>query len=307
MKTVGCVPYINARPLVHLLDKPASPVRVQYEIPSVLAAQLREGAVDAALVSSWMALTEPGWRAACGVGIVSDGPVESVRVFAKRPLDEIESIALDRASLTSNHLALLLLKELHGRSPVAEPMQPDIDSMLDVHDACVLIGDQGMEASSEGLHVLDLGAAWKDLTGLPFVWALWIGGSRLDGELSFWLSALAKAGGFVECPTCPHIELAANIIGDVNQMVGDRRAQQREEIIAHAAAESGWDVERVRKYLGGSILFHVGERELEGLALYGKLLAESGVSNAVHMPEMIEAVVPRHLSPIDPASSPSAG
>ncbi len=184
--TVGCVPYVNAIPLVYRFEQlgDESPVRVIYDVPSKLPALLDSGDVDAILVSSFDALTQPNRRIAEGVCIGSFGPVESVRLFSKVPFSEILSLALDTSSMTSNALAQILLAEQFSCMPKVQLVMPNQEKMLSKCDACVLIGDLGMAAPSEGHHVLDLGEAWTKLTGLPFVWAAWVGGERLTPELA---------------------------------------------------------------------------------------------------------------------------
>ena len=180
--TVGSVPYVNAVPLVAQFESlgEASPVRVRYAVPSQLPAMLESGEADAILVSSIEALRKPGLRMASGVCIGSVGAVESVRLFSWVPFSEIGSLALDASSMTSNALAQIVLRETYGVAPsvCVRPSLPPEE--LDEADACVLIGDVGMASEGRGMHVLDLGLAWWELTGLPFVWAAWVGGEGLS-------------------------------------------------------------------------------------------------------------------------------
>lgn len=175
MKKLGCVPYLNARPLVAYFDEDITGYEVTYDTPSRLAASLRLGELDVALVSSYELFLRPNLMMVPDISISTMGPVVSVRLFSKVPFSEIETLALDQSSLTSTHLAQVLLAELFDCSPIVSSEAPDQDEMLSGNDACVLIGDAGMSAGDKGLHVLDLGAAWTELTGLPFVWAAWIG------------------------------------------------------------------------------------------------------------------------------------
>lgn len=185
MNRLGSVPYVNALPLVaQFEDDPGLGIQVVYDVPSRLPAMLEGGEVAAVLVSSWHVLANPDLRAARGVCIGSQGAVESVRLFSQVPFAEVRSLALDQSSMTSNTLALAILRSRFGAEPEAEPCPPDLAAMLGAHDAALLIGDAGMEAQGEGLHVLDLGAAWLEWKGLPFVWALWVGGEGLDDRLA---------------------------------------------------------------------------------------------------------------------------
>jgi predicted solute-binding protein len=87
----------------------------------------------------------------------------------------IHSMAMDSSSLTSVALLTIILAEVHNVHPQHLAMAPNLDTMLAAADACLLIGDNGMLARANGLNILDLGSAWRRLTGLPFVYALWLG------------------------------------------------------------------------------------------------------------------------------------
>ena len=174
---VGCVPYVNARPLVACFDQPNEFVEVVYDVPSRLPALLDSGEVDAILVSSIEYLRRDDLVIAADVGIMSNGPVASVRMLSKVPLEEIQTLALDESSMTSNMLAQIILAE-RGVRPALVTMEPDQAAMLAACDACVLIGDKGLEADGTGLVDVDLGADWTEMTGESFTWAVWL--SRAD-------------------------------------------------------------------------------------------------------------------------------
>jgi chorismate dehydratase len=262
---VGCVPYVNARPLVHALEAgEQGQVRVVYDVPSRLPALLERGEAQAVLASSFEALTTPGRTAAAGICIASYGPVRSVRLFSKKPIENIHSLALDASSMTSNHLAQVILGERYGIRPRLVHHVPDLWPMLESADACVLIGDKGMTAAGDGLYVLDLGEEWRLMTGLPFVWALWIGDSGLSPALVGHLGAALKEAGFSED--------------------GDPRS--REEVVAAAAERASWDLETCRNYLTKTICYQLGERELEGLREFQRKLVEHGFQ-AGHFPRLV--------------------
>lgn len=270
---VGCVPYVNGRPLVWAFEQPESelPVAVRYEVPSKLPERLENGTADAVLASSIEALQTPGRYFAAGLGITSEGPVESVRLFSKVPFHRIETLALDASSLTSNALARILLDELYSANPATSAWAPDLETMLAQGDACVLIGDVGMRTRGEGLHILDLGEAWTRHTGLPFVWALWIGSSRLTPELAHYLfearsmTALGAAMGSRELEA------------------GRHRRQLRD-----IAAVSNWTEQEVERYLTEAIGFDLGSRQLEGLRRFREMLMTHGYPVAEAFPAMVE-------------------
>lgn len=292
MYTVGSVPYLNARPLVRYLHDPSCrlPVKVVYDVPSKLPALLETGEADAVLASSIEAVITPTRKVAGGLCIASDGPVLSVRLFSKVPPKQIKTLALDQSSLTSNALTRIVLKERYAVEPMGTPQPPDLKSMLAEHDACLLIGDIGMRTDGAGLHVLDLGEEWKKLTGLPFVWALWIGSDNLTPELAGMLN-VARIMSFLGAPSSSSLTERQKTL--IKKLLGpfefdDQIAHQRATQLAAISAETGWSVDQVRRYLCETIIFDLGEKELTGLRKFQELLQKHGYPEAKHFPELVE-------------------
>jgi chorismate dehydratase len=255
---LGCVPYLNATPLIAWFMKDgAEEADIYFDQPSNLGRMVNFGALDAAIASSYFVLCDPELMVAPSVSISSNGPVESVRLFSKKPFDEIESLALDTSSMTSNHLAQIILKHRFGRKVTAQPKQPDIDAMLAEFDAAVLIGDNGMLTDDSGLHTLDLGEAWFEMTSKPFVWALWIGKSGLTQNVR---EALVKARDYG----------LRNLI----------------EISENAARERDIAPARAYRYLSESIDFELTNSHLQGFMQFGKLCVEMGFINEFAMPQI---------------------
>ncbi|MCB8931840.1 MAG: menaquinone biosynthesis protein [Fimbriimonadaceae bacterium] len=258
---IGCVPFVNAKPLIaRFLDEDRG-IDVALAPPSQLPAMLDRGEAAAVLASSFDALRTPGRRVAAGVSISSYGPAESVRVFSKVPFDRAQSLALDASSLTSNALAQILLHELHGVCPRTEVRPPDLTAMLGEFDAAVLIGDRGLSASSEGLHVLDLGQGWTELTELPFVWALWIGQESLTPALAGELEAARHWG-----------------------------EERVVSIAARAAQEAGWKREVAEIYLTQNMRYGFEEEHVRALVLFGHMLEAHGLIDRAQTPEIVAAI-----------------
>lgn len=173
---IGSVPYLNAKPQVDWFHSKecSADVDLIYAVPSQLAAMLQHGELDAANVSIFEAIRNPGLRVVPGISISATGAVKSVRLFSKVSLKEIESVALDTSSLTSNALLRILLKEQFNLSPTYTYHHPDIVEMLRHHDAGLIIGDLKLFDLEPGTTELDLGEAWLRLTGMPFVYACWL-------------------------------------------------------------------------------------------------------------------------------------
>lgn len=191
---LGSVPYLNAKPLVWALESGRVPgYAINYAVPSRLPAMLGDGSCAAVLVSSVEALRRPSATCAHGAGIATHAAVGSVRLFSRVEFGKVGHLGLDESSMTSNLLAQLVLIEAFGARPSTALGPPDLHAQLASADACVLIGDPCLEADPSGLHVLDLGTAWQALTGLPFVWALWLG-EGMDGQVAADLARSAEAG-----------------------------------------------------------------------------------------------------------------
>jgi len=124
--------------------------------------------VDAAIVPVVDYLDTPGLEMVDGLGICADGNVESVLLQCKCPLDQVRIINLDPASKTSNMLVKLLLKR-HFR------LRQEIHFCTEAPDAdaSVVIGDRALRAKPV-LKSYDLAAEWKNMTSLPFVFAVWV-------------------------------------------------------------------------------------------------------------------------------------
>lgn len=172
---IGAVSYLNSRPVVYGLEARAD-VGLRFDVPSRCAALLHDGAIDLGLIPS-VEIARGGYTVVPHVALASEGPVASVALFTRRAIDAVEQIALDTSSRTSAALVRVLCHERWGIAPGFRQEAPDLDAMLGVADAALLIGDNALFADHEarGLTKIDLGAEWTAHTGLPFVWAMWAG------------------------------------------------------------------------------------------------------------------------------------
>ena len=202
---IGCVKYLNARPLIR-----GWPGNVEFDHPSVLCQRLANRGLDVALVSSFEYLRNPVYRIVDDVSISSYGPVYSVVVAYSGDISEIEQIELDPASETSANLLRCLVAECAlipslsrniGFQPVRPAgLQPTDSAAVKLTEsqtaekisagptgkmpmvqalrrARLLIGDQAIhfrQKHAGEFQFWDLGERWKKLTGLPFVYALWL-------------------------------------------------------------------------------------------------------------------------------------
>jgi chorismate dehydratase len=168
---IGCVKYLNARPLIH-----GWPGEVAFDHPSVLCEKLAAGELDVALVSSFEFLRNPVYTLVDGVSISSHGPVHSVFVAHSGDLTQIEEIEIDPASQTGINLLRCLLAEI-GLSPKFVMRSRLMQRAITPRLAKFFIGDQAIrfrDESEKTFQFWDLGEEWKKQTQLPFVYALWL-------------------------------------------------------------------------------------------------------------------------------------
>jgi chorismate dehydratase len=197
---IGAVSYLNTRPLVFGLEQVRdSRYELSYDVPSVLSSRLAAGELDAALLPVVELARIPGLVVVPGLAIGSFGNCRSVLLIARKPLDEIRSIALDPESRTSNALVRVLCAEAWGIGPRFVPGPRDLELALMEHDAVVRIGDKALfEPVPPGTVAHDLGGAWTAATGLPFVYAVWaVQMGVLDRDLYTALHASRRAGDAV--------------------------------------------------------------------------------------------------------------
>jgi predicted solute-binding protein len=165
---LGCVKYLNARPLIRgWLGE------VEFDHPSALCRRLASGELDVALVSSFEFLRNPIYRIVDGVSISSAGPVYSVVVAHRGEFSQLEEIELDPASQTAANLLRCLVAE---RGLTTRLIASDSDAS-GLPRARLIIGDQAIrfrQTHGDHFQYWDLGEQWQKLTGLPFVFALWL-------------------------------------------------------------------------------------------------------------------------------------
>ncbi len=163
----GSVPYLNAVPLTRGLED-----QIVFVTPAKLAEMLQRDELDAALVSVTEVLLKDRYDVLDGIAVASLGEVKSVFLAHRRPLAEVKEVYCDTASLTSVQLLRVLLAE-QGLRPEFKPLASYEAAAMP--EFALLIGDVALDFlfSSPQHQIWDLGAAWHELTGLPFVYAVW--------------------------------------------------------------------------------------------------------------------------------------
>src|SRR5689334_5034116 len=174
---LGSVSYLNAKPLIYDLDH-APDLSLHLEVPSRLLAGLRDQRFDVALLPVIDYQHLDGLCLVPSGGIGCDGPTLTVRIFSKVTVEQIRTLACDTDSHTSVALARVIFAERFGVQPTFIDLVHGDDRPI---DARLLIGDKVVCEEPPGFdHQLDLGHAWKQLTGLPFVFAIWTARKGVD-------------------------------------------------------------------------------------------------------------------------------
>jgi len=243
MIRVGVVSFTNAIPLSIGLDRFLPETEIVHLTPSRIADALADGSLDIGLVPVAALASHPEWHVVPGLGIASEGPVRSVLLVSKVAPERITRLVLDPASRTSNQLARLWLRHRKGITPDVLPGPPRLTERLELGDATVVIGDEALLWPATHLTSIDLGGAWTEWTGLPFVFAVWAGPKALP-ELR---------PAFLKC-----YELNAGRLNRLAQEVDGARAKLFES------------------YWSQSIRYRLGERENQGFMRYLSLGSEAG-------------------------------
>jgi chorismate dehydratase len=236
---VGSVPYLNAVPLTRGLEE-----QIIFVAPSKLAEMLQRDELDAALVSVTEVLFHDRYDILDGIAVASLGEVKSVFLAHRQPIEQVKEVFCDTASLTSANLLRVLLAE-RGLKPEFRPLASYDFAALP--DYALLIGDPALDflRASRQHEIWDLGAAWYEMSRLPFVYAVWalrrgIDNSRLRRQLR-------EAKGFG--------------LDTLDYIISSR---------------TDYDYDFRKDYLGWHIHYHLGADEKRGLAKFIDLLRKHG-------------------------------
>jgi chorismate dehydratase len=242
---VGSVSFLNAKPLIYGLDGERE-LQLKLDVPSRLLGGLLEDRFDVALLPVIDYQRMPDLRLLTSGGIGCDGPTLTVRIFSPVPVEQIRTLACDTDSHTSVALARVVLSKIYGIHPELVDLTAGV---VEGDTALLLIGDKVVCEEPQGLpHQLDLGEAWKRLTGLPFVFAAWIARGGVDlGDLPARLEQ-AKRDGLARL----------------------------DDIIARHAVPRGWPADVAHRYLAEHLKFDVGADQLRAIRLFHRYATEVG-------------------------------
>jgi chorismate dehydratase len=264
---IGCVSYLNTAPMIEGLEK-ARAVRLDPAPPARLVGMLTSEEVEVGLLSIIDAQTSPRPVTLIPCGMIGcDGPTLTVRLYSKEPIERIARVHADSESHTGIALLRVVLRERFGVSPTLvefnarERMAHARGGSAGAEaaewpDAMLLIGDKVVTDSPPAVrypHQLDLGQAWKEMTGLPFVYATW---ACLE-----------------ENSASPRVAAAATLLDRQRR----HNATRLDWIVAHRAPHRGWPVDLARQYLHDLLRFTVGPRERAAVERFFDLAHAHGV------------------------------
>lgn len=255
---VCAVRYLNTVPLVwgFLHGGQRGLVDISFTLPSECADAVRSSDADIGLVPVVALARQHDLVVIPGQAIACRGPVRSILLISKKPMEEITSFAADEGSRTSTILAQILLARRHGVRPRVRPYPPKLDDMLDLADAALIIGDPALRIDPERrewrgqpLHIYDLGAAWVEMTGAPMVYAVWAVKKLVaDPALTEMFAASAEFG-----------------------------RQHIEDIVAAESKARELPADLVRRYLTHHIHFRFGDEERRSMELFLRQAYELGL------------------------------
>lgn len=238
MTKIATVSYLNARPLIDGLEHERDLTLVP-KVPSELLETIETEKAEMALcpvIDFQTSGTELEIVPSGAIGC--DGPALTVKLFSSLPFSELKTIVVDGESHTSVALLRIVLHEMHRLHPVLAPASraaehPDAEALL-------LIGDKVIQSTPDPEafpHQLDLGTAWKKISGTPFVFATWMTRAGVD-------------------------------LGNVPRRLNRVRLDNRDhlsEIAARHASANGWPEDLAIDYLSRNLRYELSQPELAGI------------------------------------------
>ncbi len=258
---LGRIPWINCYPVYSAVDRGLVPVAA--ELVSGTASELNDLLAAGELQVSVVSAVEYARNAAAyhllpDLAITCDGPVHSVALFSRRPVEELDGCTVLRTASSRTSVLLLDLLARHRwnvrpRYATARAEGADLGALAGLpHDAVLVIGDAALLLAAQGLYPVrvDLGAEWKAWTGLPFVFAVWA--ARRDA------------------PPEPVQEVHARLLESRRWGLA-----HLDELAAAAARSTGVAEAVCRAYLG-DLDYALSYRHLAGLTDFFRRLAQEG-------------------------------
>jgi chorismate dehydratase len=267
---VGRIPYINCYPVYGAIDRGIVSLDAHLVdgVPTALNHAMAAGTLDVSVISAVeYARDAARYLLLPDLAISCDGPVRSVMLFSRRPAQSLGGarVLVSRSSMTSVALLRLMFEEVWRTEPVFIPSDAEVSDLVrsgaEAHDARLIIGDAALmltagasELAADYPYVYDLGAVWKEWTGLPFVFAVWVAQRTT--------------------PVAGSLAVHAQLIES-----RDWGLKHLDQLAAQAAVATGVSRPKALEYLSG-LDYGLRYEHLAGLtAFFGKLAASGRVPN----------------------------
>ncbi len=241
---VSAVSYLNTKPFLYGLFKSpvADLIDLQLDMPSVCAEKLTRGEARLGLVPVAVIPHLEKAQLVSNYCIGCEGAVRTVCVYADQPLESLETLYLDYQSRTSVRLLQILLDDHWQRKITLLPAKPGFEARIGGKTGALVIGDRCIELEKRHEYRYDLGEAWYEHTGLPFVFAAWVATRPLHPDFEKAFNEALKKG-----------------IEDIPQLV---------YILPQPAAHFD-----LKEYLTRNIQYHLDEPKREALGKFLRALA----------------------------------
>jgi chorismate dehydratase len=182
---LSAVSYLNTKPFLAGLSKFdfGGKLKIIEETPAECSGRLHDNGADIGLIPVADLVTLRGFRQITSWGIGAEGAVKSVLLVSDSPIENLDQILLDPQSKTSNQLMQILADEYFDISCSFLELGPDYLGQIGGNVGAVLIGDRALMLARNYTYQYDLAEAWQKLTGLPFLFAIWVASKEVDAQL----------------------------------------------------------------------------------------------------------------------------
>ncbi len=193
---VSAISYLNTVPFIYGIksSKIYEDIELQLNYPSMCAQKLINDEVDIALVPIVVLKSYSSFNIVSEYCISADGSVDTVCLYSNVSLNEIDNIYLDYQSKTSVELLKILCKEYWKISPNLKNSKNGFEEKVKDNTAALIIGDRAFSVNDKYKYVFDLSEIWKQMTGLPFVFACWISNKEIDKKFLYEFNQSLKFG-----------------------------------------------------------------------------------------------------------------
>jgi chorismate dehydratase len=256
---IGNVPYCNALPLTYFLNSFLPSAVLSEWIPSTMKKELVPHNLDLVLMPVAELLTLPEGIVAGDCCIASNGSVRSVCLYSKKPLEKIETLALDTASRSSITLGQLIFRHFYRRNPVLEKLPQDKPLNECPADGFIVIGDRCLSfvPSEKWEYRYDLGNVWKEKTGLPFVFAAWITCNKSIATDEQLIDVLSQTRDF-------------GLLKIIDSLAG--KSEDKLPLVLPLPDNE------MKDYFSNNIVYKIGIEEKKGMETFLQLAAEYGIT-----------------------------